>query len=72
MKWQAKSEYEFIENFKLLQQAFARNDIKKHIEVEKLSKAKYQDNLEFLQWLKRYFDINYNQEPYDAAGRRKG
>lgn len=60
MKWQAKSEYEFIENFKLLQQAFARNDIKKHIEVEKLSKAKYQDNLEFLQWLKRYFDINYN------------
>ena len=35
-------------------------------------KAKYQDNLEFCQWLKRYFDLNYNGEPYDAVGRRKG
>ena len=25
-----------------------------------------------MQWLKRYFDINYNGEPYDAVGRRKG
>ena len=23
-----------------------------------MSKAKYQDNLEFIQWLKRYFDVN--------------
>lgn len=30
------------------------------------------DNLEFLQWMKRYYDINYNGEPYDALGRRKG
>jgi RP/EB family microtubule-associated protein len=30
------------------------------------------DNLEFLQWMKRYFEINYNGEPYDAVGRRKG
>ena len=30
------------------------------------------DNLEFLQWMKRYHDINYNGEPYDAVGRRKG
>lgn len=40
--------------------------------MEKLTKAKYQDNLEFLQWLKRYHDLNYNGEPYDAVGRRKG
>lgn len=25
-----------------------------------------------MQWLKRYFDINYNGEPYEAAGKRKG
>ena len=37
-----------------------------------MAKAKYQDNLEFLQWLKRYFDLNYNGEPYDAVGKRKG
>ena len=72
VKWSAKNDYEYVENYKVLQQAFAKNDIKKHIEVEKLVKAKYQDNLEFLQWLKRYFDINYNGEPYDAVGRRKG
>jgi RP/EB family microtubule-associated protein len=35
-------------------------------------KAKYQDNLEMLQWIKRFFDLNYNGAPYDAAGRRKG
>ena len=68
----AKSEYEFVNNFKVLQQGFQKNGIQRHIEVTKLVKAKYQDNLEFMQWLKRYFDINYNGEPYDAVGRRKG
>ena len=34
-------------------------------------RAKYQDNLEMLQWIKRYFDINYNGAPYDALARRK-
>lgn len=40
--------------------------------MDKLIKAKYQDNLEFLQWMKRFFDIKYNGAPYDAVGRRKG
>jgi len=35
-------------------------------------KGKYQDNLEFCQWLKAFFEKNYNGEPYDAVGRRKG
>jgi microtubule-associated protein, RP/EB family len=30
------------------------------------------DNLEFLQWVKRYWDQNYPGTPYDAVGRRKG
>lgn len=72
VKWQAKHEYEYVENFKILQQAFAKNDMKRYIDVDKLIKAKYQDNLEFLQWMKRYHDINFNGEPYDAVGRRKG
>jgi hypothetical protein len=25
-----------------------------------------------LQWIKRYFDLNYNGIPYDAVNRRKG
>ena len=51
---------------------FLKNEIKRYIDVDKLVKAKYQDNLEFLQWMKRFFDIKYNGQPYDAAGRRKG
>ena len=31
-----------------------------------------QDNLEFLQWTKRYWDQYYPGGDYDAAGRRKG
>ena len=33
IKWNAKHDYEYIENYKILQQAFAKNDIKRHIEV---------------------------------------
>ncbi|CAI2376185.1 unnamed protein product [Moneuplotes crassus] len=72
VNWGAKHEYEFVNNYKILQKAFDKNGITRHIEVTKLVKAKYQDNLEFMQWLKRYFDLNYNGEPYDAISRRKG
>ena len=44
----------------------------KCFQVDKLVKAKYQDNLEFCQWIKRYFDLNYSGEPYNALQRRKG
>ena len=41
--------------------------------VEKLAKAKYQDNLEFIQWLKRYYDLNCgergnNYKPEERRG----
>jgi len=42
------------------------------IPVEKLTKCKMQDNLEFLQWMKRFWEANYGGQPYDAVGRRKG
>lgn len=31
-----------------------------------------QDNLEFLQWTKRFWDINFPGHEYDAVARRKG
>ena len=71
MKWGAKHEYEYVENYKVLQAAFDRNGIKRHIDVGKLVKCRYLDNLEFCQWLKAYFEKNYNGEEYDALGRRK-
>ena len=73
ISWGAKYEHEFVNNYKLLQQAFDKHNVHKHIEVEKLIKAKYQDNLEFLQWFKRFFDLNCGGgTDYLAVERRKG
>jgi len=47
VKWNAKHEHEFVENYKVLQVAFDKNGIKRHIDVAKLVKARYLDNLEF-------------------------
>lgn len=35
-------------------------------------KCKFQDNLEFMQWVKRYWDQNFPGGAYDAVHRRKG
>jgi hypothetical protein len=34
--------------------------------------VRYRDNLEFLQWMKRYWDTNYPGHPYDPVARRRG
>ncbi|KAF8920348.1 calponin homology domain-containing protein [Mucidula mucida] len=72
VKMMAKHEYEFIANFKVLQTVFKTKKIDKPIPVEKLVKCKMQDNLEFLQWIKRFWDSNYGGGAYDAVARRKG
>lgn len=41
-----------------------------HIDVPKLIRAKYLDNLEFLQWFKRYFDNRWDKAEYRAKERR--
>lgn len=56
VNWMAKSDHEFIPNYKVLQAAFDKNCIERHIDVDKLIRAKYQDNLEFLQWMKCYWE----------------
>ena len=40
--------------------------------MDRLIKLKFQDNLEFLQWLKKFWDANYPDTPYDAVKRRSG
>ena len=106
VKMNAKHEYEFIANFKVLQNAFKAKKIDKvrshlllchklcltflkPIPVEKLVKCKMQcvptlidhsairltgirDNLEFLQWIKRFWDQNFQGLGYDPVGRRRG
>ncbi|KAH9968325.1 calponin homology domain-containing protein [Lactifluus volemus] len=72
VRMNAKHEYEFIANFKVMQNVFKAKRIDKPIPVEKLVKCKMQDNLEFLQWMKRYWDTNYPGHPYDPVARRRG
>lgn len=40
--------------------------------MEKLSKARYQDNLEFIQWMKRYYDVNCGENTGYPAEERRG
>lgn len=72
IKFDAKHDYEYINNFKVLQEAFKRNRIDKPIPVDRLIRCKMQDNLEFLQWLKRFWDAQFAGEAYDAEARRAG
>jgi microtubule-associated protein, RP/EB family len=49
------------------------HNVDKSIPVDRLVKCRFQDNLEFLQWVKRYWDQYYpGGEPYDAIARRGG
>lgn len=40
--------------------------------IDKLVKGRFQDNFEFLQWFKKFFDANYRGTEYDALGARGG
>jgi microtubule-associated protein, RP/EB family len=70
----AKRDYEYVTNYKVLQAAFTRAGITKDVDVERLIKGKYQDNLEFMQWVKGFFDGHASEDAliYDGAARRAG
>ena len=35
-------------------------------------KGRFQDNFEFCQWFKKFFDANYDGHDYDPIGAREG
>jgi microtubule-associated protein, RP/EB family len=51
---------------------FTKHKIDRVIPVESLVKCKMQDNLEFLQYSKRFWDQYFPGHEYDAVARRKG
>eukprot|EP00727_Mastigamoeba_balamuthi_P012496 m51a1_g787 putative microtubule-associated protein rp eb family member 1 isoform x1 (303) ;mRNA; f:627354-628702 len=71
VNFNAKLEHEYVQNFKILQASFERCGIDKFVEVSKLIQGKMQDNLEFLQWMKCYFDRHNPGTPYNALERRR-
>ena len=42
------------------------------IPVDKLVKGKFQDNFEFVQWFKKFFDANYDGKDYYPVAARQG
>jgi len=72
VKFKTNLEHEYIQNFKLLQGCFKKLNVDKIIPVDKLIKGRFQDNFEFLQWFKKFFDANFDGSPYDALEARSG
>jgi RP/EB family microtubule-associated protein len=67
--WTAKQSYEFVANYKVLQNAFVKLGINKNVDVDRLTKGRYQDNLEFMQWFKRFFEMGVQDKgDYDCKG----
>lgn len=73
VNWQAKHEHEFVNNFKLVQRAFAKHSIQQNIDVAKVVKARPLDNIELLQWFHRFYQIRAPEgvPNYDGLYRRK-
>merc|ERR1719208_220361 len=72
VKFNTKLEHEYINNFKVLQNSFKSVNVDKIIPVDRLVKGRFQDNFEFVQWFKKFFDANYGGQEYDALAMRGG
>ncbi|XP_017014513.1 microtubule-associated protein RP/EB family member 1 [Drosophila takahashii] len=56
VKMTAKLEHEYLHNLRLFQEAFNRMKVDKAVPIDRLIKGRFQDNFEFLQWFKKFFD----------------
>jgi len=72
VKFKTNLEHEYIQNFKILQSAFKKVNVDKIVPVDKLMKGRFQDNFEFVQWFKKFFDANYGGDEYDPIAARGG
>ena len=72
VSFDARTEYDALKNFKILQLAFQKLNISIVIQVEKLIKGKILEHLEMLIACKRHFDQHYGGHAYRAAECRQG
>ncbi|XP_038057435.1 microtubule-associated protein RP/EB family member 1-like isoform X1 [Patiria miniata] len=72
VKFNSKLEHEYIQNWKYVQGCFKKIGIDKVIPIDRLIKGRFQDNFEFIQWFKKFFEANYQGGEYDPISARQG
>lgn len=74
VKFDAKLEHAYIENWKVLQESFKKLQIAKEVPIQRLVKGRFQDNFEFLQWFYKFYTINDSGrgDDYDPVAVRGG
>ncbi|XP_019875749.2 microtubule-associated protein RP/EB family member 1-like [Aethina tumida] len=59
VKFNSNQECSHIHNYTLLQKSFKKLKVDKEVPVDQLIRGRFQDNFEFLQWFKKFYDVNY-------------
>lgn len=72
VNWSANKDFEYVANYKILQSAFTKVGVDKYVDVDRLISGRYMDNLEFMQWFKKFFETHVSNVPesYDIMGQR--
>merc|ERR1712226_603575 len=73
MIWDAHTEVQYLKNFQILEAALMVNNIARKVDMARLVKGKFQDNLEFCQWMKAEWDKTVGDPPpeYDPVAVRE-
>ncbi|VDL74536.1 unnamed protein product [Nippostrongylus brasiliensis] len=72
VKWNSHLELDWLGNWKIVQTSWKSLGVEKVVPVDRLIKGKFQDNFEFLQWFKKFFDANYDGHEYNPVEARGG
>ncbi|VDK55218.1 unnamed protein product [Cylicostephanus goldi] len=72
VKWNSNLELDWLGNWKIVQTSWKTLGVEKIVPVDRLIKGKFQDNFEFLQWFKKFFDANYDGHEYNPLDARGG
>jgi len=56
VKFDPKQESDCLDNFKIICSTFTKLKIEKRVDIDRLVSLKFQDNLIFLHWFKKFFD----------------
>uniref|UniRef100_A0A1Q3EVM6 Putative microtubule-binding protein involved in cell cycle control n=1 Tax=Culex tarsalis TaxID=7177 RepID=A0A1Q3EVM6_CULTA len=70
IKYCTNLEHDFINNLKIFQNALVAMKVDKSVPIDRLVKGRFQDNFEFVQWFKKFFDVNYDGKEYDPQNAR--